>query len=170
MVFLNEIFHFSMRWQQLFSYLRNSAVKVLFKALEAVPLGVFTDCACVCASTTPHISFLLSPSLCLSPSLSVSLFVFLFWRQSSAMDHLFIRPKSFCSETVCLCWSQQTSRQSSGPNYSSAWGGANGRWEIMHLEEKIASFLQYAFIFVKRFFRGLKRNVTDEMRAPPVFL
>ena len=110
---LNEIFQFSMRGQQLFSYLRISAAKVTVKALTLSNfLRIFTACGVFFCFWLLLFFVCLFLFFCHLPPfslcLSLSLVSFLFW-QSSATDHLFfIRSEPFCSEMAYLYWSQQT--------------------------------------------------------------
>lgn len=165
-ILLNKIFHFSMRWQQLFSYLRNPTVKVVFKALEPVQLRIFTGCDFVCVP--PFFSFFLSVYISPSPSAPLSLSLFFSYWPSSAMGHIFIRPKSFCSERAYLCWSQQTDLSIHWGSLGWMWRQWKHKWTCI-LQDRISSFLWYAFIFLKRSFRGLNRAITDTIRMQPIF-
>lgn len=150
-----------MRWQQLFSYLRNPTVTVVFKALKPVQLRIFTGCAFVCVCLISC----LSVCLYLSPSLSLSFFSY--W-PSSAMDHLFIRCKSFCSERAYLCWSQQTALSIHWDSLGWMWRQWKHTWTCIS-QDRISSFLWYAFIFLKGSFGGLNRAMTDNMRMQLIF-
>lgn len=167
-ILLNKIFHFSMRWQQLFSYLRNPTVKVVFKALEPVQLRIFTGCDFVCVP--PFFSFFvsLSFSLSLSTSLSFSPSSF-FTGQVQPWVTFFIRLKSFCSERAyLLCWSQQTDLSIHWDSLGWMWRQWKHKWTCI-LQDRISSFLWYAFIFLKRNFRGLNRAITDTIRMQLIF-
>lgn len=157
-----------MRWQQLFSYLRNPTVKVVFKALEPVQLRFFYRMwFCVCPTFLLFLSVGLSFSLSLSTALSFSPLSF-FMGQVQPWVTFFIRLKSFCSERSYLCWSQQTDLSIHWDSLGWMWRQWKHKWTCI-LQDRISSFLWYAFIFLKRSFRGLNRAITDTLRMQPIF-
>lgn len=166
-VLLNKIFHFSMRWQQLFSYLRNPTVKVVFKALEPVQLRLFTGCDFVCVP--PFFFFL---SVCLSPSpsppLSLSLLCLFLLAKFSHGSHFLLDSSLFVLNGPTYAEVNRQTWASTEIHLADCGDNGSIKWTCI-LQDRISSFLWYAFIFLKRSFRGLNRAITDTIRMQPIF-
>lgn len=151
-----SIFQFSMRGQQLFSYLRISAVKVTVKALTLSNfLRIFTACGVfvfgfifwlllfVCFG----FFFCHLPPFSLCLSLSLFLFLFFFGKVQPQITFLLDLSLSVLKWPIYTEVNRQTAQQCSGPSYSSAptrvdfaGGGENGSIVALAVWKRTASF------------------------------